>query len=174
MEYIIFKSGSTTCTVSPEIITIVPNSRIFGIGTHFIVDKSKQDIELKDQIIIRSKRITLLKQNYSFSDVYRLGKIRTDTRDSGTDISPYEGKFQFEEDHRFDYDLFFYLRSGKQIKVANITHSFETDVFTPFSLEGWSESSLSDKCKTILNSPVDGIVLLETMLQEMIGLPEEY
>ena len=174
MENLIISLGSSFCTITPDRVTIVPNSRLTGIGSHITVDKLKQMITIQDQIFILNRVLNLMKTNYQFADVYRLGKQRTDTKVAEA-VHTRRGNYSHvEEYHIINYDLIMYLKSGKQVKVAGIEQRFAPEIIAPMSLEGWDALLASEKRRAMFAAPIDGYVLLEIMLHEMIDLPDEY
>ena len=120
MQNITLPLRSGFCTIEPDKITV-----IVLFGWKIVVDRPKQ--EITQQLCAFGIPIPLLKLKYKFSDVYRTGRVRTDTRSpllhdsSGSGTDPSSGTDGFKS----TYDLILFLKSGGSIKVANMTNWYE-------------------------------------------------
>lgn len=136
------------------------------------MDKPAQELKIRDVFFLFGKAITLGRHDCRFADVYRLAKIRVDTRRDKPIYDRPGHLSHIEHTHTFSYDLVICLNSGNQIKIARIDHQFPPDVITPLSIEGWVTANVADERRARYESPIDSYVLLESILQDMIGLPD--
>ncbi len=172
MSDITFSIGTLICDVSYDRITLTTNYTSFvicAIKPIFTANRSKQEIMKTERLILFGSDIAQFSRHiYKFSDVYRIAKTRTDR--NHTEIL----ESRVEQFQSYDYDLLMYLKSGKKVKIASAQRRFEPDLILPISLSGLADLYTNENRRTILNSPVSGFVVLETSLQEMMELPDEY
>ena len=109
----------------------------------------------------------LYKWRYPFSDVYRVGRVRTDTR--AAFLHDPSGINSLG----FSYDLILFFKSGSSLKVARVSQSYAAPIGgLPLAINigmliGQELQGLGDK-------PVETIDCIEAALRQIIRLPKEY
>jgi len=154
MENITLPLRNGSCTIESDKITV---TAVFGWKV--VVDQFKQ--EITQQLSIFRLPIPLWKFRYKFSDVYRVGRVRTDKRAIWTDDSL-----------GFSYDLILFFKSGYSLKVATVSKSYPAPIggfpviINIGMIIGQELQGLGDK-------PIETIHCIEATFRKMIGLPED-